>query len=155
MSPCLCPSPHQRRHFLHPLLQEGQLLPATRYALGRGKLAGLAPATLSVPLPALGLNLPESRGHYFRECHTANPTSSFATTCGCHHRGAISNKMRHSPHHAGEPSAPSAPQGASPQGAGSVGKPMGCGEHSVVWLCPHSWPEPPRLPQSTSPAPAF
>lgn len=96
MSPCLCPCPHQWRHFLCLLLQ-GQLLPATRYALGRGELAGLAPATLSVPLPALGLSLPGSRGHYFRGCHTANPTSSFATTCGCHHRGAISNKMRHSP----------------------------------------------------------
>lgn len=138
MSPCLCPCPHWWWHFLHPLLQEGQLLSATRNALGRGELAGLAPATLSVPLPALGLSLPAFRGHCFRGCHTANPTSSFATTCGCHHRGAISNKMRHSPRRAGEPSAPSAPQGASPQGADTVGYPMGCGERSMLWLCPHS-----------------
>lgn len=88
---------------------------------GDGELADLAPATLSVPLPALGLSLPGSRGHCSRGCHTANPTSSFATTCGCHHRGAISNKMRHSPHCAGEPSAPPAPQGASPQGADTAG----------------------------------
>lgn len=84
---------------------------------GEGEWAGLATATLTVPLPALGLSLPGSRGHCSRGCHTATPTSSFATTCGCHHRGAVSNKMRHSPYHAGEPSAPS----ASLQGAGSVG----------------------------------
>lgn len=97
MSPCLCPCPHLWWHFLRPLLQEGQLPPATKNARERGELAGLALATLSVPLPALGLSPPGSRGHCFWGCHTANPTSSFATTCGCHHRGAISNKTRHSP----------------------------------------------------------
>lgn len=78
-------------------------------------------ATPAVPLPALGLGPSGLRGHQVWGCGMANPPSSFTTASGCHHSGAISNKMRHlpwlpPPSIAGEPSAPSALQGVSPQG---------------------------------------
>lgn len=65
---------------------------------GEGGLCALAcsvPATLTVLLRALGLRLPGLRGHWVWGCHMANPPSIFATACGCHRSGAISNK-RHS-----------------------------------------------------------
>lgn len=90
---------------------------------GAGGLCALpcsVPATSAVPLSVLGLGPSGLRGHQVWGCGMANPPSSFTTVCGYHHSGAISNKMTHLPCTpipiAGEPSAPSAPQGVSPQG---------------------------------------